>query len=212
MWRTWELCFFTKLFSLLLGAQTFWLQVLWKRWRHHRCDNFEDKGVALSGLIRKLSTKAQLGSFVLTLAFWSCHGEARGAAEQRSAAEIFEPRALRLYTAPPTAGFFPDRRTSERMFTFPVETRNYLMTKCETEAAPTLWQRRHYFLPSRPPQNVWITRLHFLLMNGEKMQLKGGKKGAIQHDAQDGVLFITRAGAAPSRINHHSCSFCQPRH
>lgn len=38
------------------------------------------------------------------------------------------------------------------------------------------------------------------------MQLKGGEKGAIQHDAQDGVLFITRAGAAPSRINHHSCS------
>lgn len=43
--------------------------------------------------------------------------------------------------------------------------------------------------------------------------IKGGVGGeAIQHDAQDGVLFITRAGVAPSRINHHTCSFCQRRH
>lgn len=35
-----------------------------------QCDYFEDKGVALSGLIKKLSTKAQLDlSFVLTPPF-----------------------------------------------------------------------------------------------------------------------------------------------
>lgn len=88
MWRLfWGFFFFWRLvkfrldvahLTLVLTNQTFfsafwnseiWLQVLWKRWRHHRCDNFEDKGVALSGLIRKLSTKAQLGSFILTLPF-----------------------------------------------------------------------------------------------------------------------------------------------
>lgn len=61
------------------------------------------------------------------------------------------------------------------MFTFGVKTPNYLMTKCETEATLTLSQRRHYVLPSRLPQNAWITRLHFLLMNGGEMQLKGEK-------------------------------------
>jgi len=46
------------------------------------------------------------------------------------------------------------------------------MTKCETKVMLTLWPHHLYFLHSLVTLNVWITRLHVPLMNGEEMQLK----------------------------------------
>lgn len=58
------------------------------------------------------------------------------------------------------------------MFSFSMKTCDYVRTKCETKVMLTLRQHHRYFPLSLLPLNVWITRLHFLLMNGDKMQLK----------------------------------------
>lgn len=142
---------------------------------------FEDKGVALSSLIKKQSTKAQLDfCLVLTSPFEVNTLRPKDCTTLKYGGNIYcllhkvwcHGSLTQTQTASVDHSVISSATTFRRMFTFPAEMRDYVMTKCETKVTLMLWQHHHYLLLSRLPHNVWITRLHFLLMNGGKMQLK----------------------------------------
>lgn len=196
---------------------------------------FEDKGVALSTVINKQSTKAQLDFCcfltspfeVNTLTLERCQSaEIPGKylkcvlasrkwndliswydkvtvlvplSQTNFCVSLWSCSFLHYFTIAGLCRHSADCRatTVALMFSFSMKTCDYVRKKCETKVMLTLRQHRHYFPLSLLPLNVWITRLHFLLMNGEKMQLKKAGShlgwyimtsylsyGLLEHDAR----------------------------